>query len=340
MRFATAIRAAVAALILVATAACGHGSKYVVSGTIEGKPSMNLRVISYCDGAVATGVTVCREGEFVFEGNAPSPALVEIYDNDYRLLGRLVAENGDDVSVSLKRKSPVLTAIKGNEISERWSRFNADNQEADSAAYAAAIARYVSAHRDDPLSAILVAACYTSADNPAATDSLLSMIDAKVIPAGIVAPLTAALSRLSQPSVREPIKPFTMVLPGNGRKRFNPAEAPVTIIALSDSHHGRDSVKTLLRSLDAQRTARRVAVVDLWLDADTLMWNRAFRTDTIPWQQGWVPGSVAGSAMAPLGIPTLPYFIVTDTAGRQLWRGTSARLARSAVITRLPSASR
>ena len=83
-----------------------------------------------------------------------------------------------------------------------------------------------------------------------------------------------------------------------------------------------------------------MAVVDLWLDADTLMWNRAFRSDTIPWQQAWVPGSVAGSAMAPLGIPTLPYFIVTDTAGRQLWRGTSARLARSAVITRLPSASR
>ncbi len=87
-------------LALMATA-CGDSEQFAIEGTVEDAPAINLRVVYYSNGKVFSGVTATTEGKFRFTGVAPKRALVEIFDNDYRLMCRTVASNGDMLEVKL-----------------------------------------------------------------------------------------------------------------------------------------------------------------------------------------------------------------------------------------------
>jgi hypothetical protein len=97
----------------------------------------------------------------------------------------------------------------------------------------------------------------------------------------------------------------------------------------------RDSILEQLRHIALHRSAGRFDMVDFSVDSDTLVWKRSIVTDSATWTQGWVAGSISGQALAKLGIPTVPYFIVVDSAGRQVWRGQSISEARSYIVTKL-----
>lgn len=308
----------------MALAGCGHGDRFEVTGSIAGDPSMNLRILYYTDSKVFTGVTAATEGKFAFDGRAPEEALVTIYDNDYRLLGRFMAANGQDITIGIDPANPASLTVQGNKTSERWTKFLADNAAVKGTARDKAVADYVKANPADPLSTLLVMT-EIDATGPGASlaDSLLTIIEPEARLNSITAGFQAMLDHVNSATSRTPIAAIPYMIPGGYVKLYTPHRAGHTLITITDIEHERDSVKKLLRELRPETKASRLSVLDLSVDVDTIVWSRQLRADSIDWTAGWAAGGVSGRALNSLGIPRLPYYIVADSAGRQIWRSHS-----------------
>ncbi|MCM1033247.1 MAG: hypothetical protein NC405_05765 [Odoribacter sp.] len=320
---------AITILALVA-AACGHSDSFVVKGRLTNGATTNLRIIYYSGHKVMTGVTAATDGGFAFEGKSPSDALIEIYDNEYRLLGRTVARNGQDVEVSVNPGNISEFTSKGNEIAERWTSFTSGNKNTTGAAQRnAAIARYVGEHPGDPLSAFLIMTEFDSTGSAYSTaDSLLTLLTPEARAEEITAGYRALLNRVSSATSHSTVSAIPYITSGNHPRVFLPREASMSLIAISTREVMRDSVLELMRDMRGRVAKGKFAIMDFSVDADTISWSRGLRRDSVNWPAGWIAGSISGTALGRLGIPATPYYIIVDSDGRQLWRGTSAYGAR------------
>lgn len=329
-----------AALTAALSTGCGHSDSFRIEGTIEGKPTINLRIMYVGPQGIRTAITASRDGEFAFEGSSPRPVMVEIYDNEYRLLGRAIASDGEDIRLTLDRSNPYNIKATGNELSQQWAdalRSMADKlYGATPAQRNSAVGAYVAANTGSPVSALLMMTEYdASGDYAVEADSLAGLIDPEARMGGITAGFLESLDHVSSATSHAPLSPIPYLVSGNGRKVFKPSDARLSLLALAADGNGRDSVVAALRAVSRHISHGRLQVVELSMATDTGAWRRSVTADTATWQQGWVGGSIASGALDGAGIPTLPYFIVTDSAGNQLWRGRSAGQARSFVIQHL-----
>lgn len=318
---------------------CGHSDTFEVSGVVEGNASINLRIVYTNGGSPTVAVTAATDGKFAFSGNSDKPALVEIYDNDYRLMGRFMAVNGEDIELVLPRSNPYSIAVKGNELSQRWVAYLNEKEpifnSKDVEARNRAVADYVTAHPDDEVSTLLIMTEFvTSGDRAVQADSLMALISEAARMPAITSGYATLLQRVSSATSHKPIKHIPYLAPKNTPKILYPEDKDLSFIAFTDNA-ARDSVLKVIRRVAERQRGRRLGVYDLSVDPDTLVWSRTIRRDSADWVQGWVAGSVSGPALYELGIPEIPYFIITDSAGVSLWRGSEASKAEEFINNRI-----
>jgi len=53
------------------------------------------------------------------------------------------------------------------------------------------------------------------------------------------------------------------------------------------------------------------------------VWKKSIENDSATWVQGWVVGAASAHSIERLGINRLPFFIIADSTGKQLYRGPS-----------------
>lgn len=303
-------------LLALAASACTDTEQFRVNGEIAGKETMNLRVTYYTAGGVKTLVTAARDGKFEFFGSSQQPTLVEITDYEYRPLARLYASNGETFDIKVDRSEPLKGEITGNDITERWSSFlrdNADVLQAGGTQANEAIARYVAGHGTDIVSSLLLLTAYDASENAMEADSLLSLIAPEGRPSGILDGYNMMLQRLVAETATDTIRPFYYEYRDTARL-LDPADRPVTIIAFTDD--AAKDYETVADSLE-KAVAKSRAVFDLRA-IGTLGFSYS---DTIRRSTGRLPGGLSARGVERLGIPSLPYYIVTDSAGVQYYRG-------------------
>jgi hypothetical protein len=88
----------------------------------------------------------------------------------------------------------------------------------------------------------------------------------------------------------------------------------------------RDTIISKITPKFEQYSRRRFKVLDVSMAPDTLDWKRT-AIDTLAWTQVWAPGGVANPQFDNLNIPRLPYYILTDSTGRQVYRGSQLKVA-------------
>lgn len=320
------------------TVSCGHSDSFRVKGSLVQGESINLRLVYYSGGNVHTALTASTDGKFEFEGSAPELTAVEVYDNEYRPLARFLASNGQDIDLRIDRRNSYKNSIGGNDYNRAVSRFFNENADALSAPSSPArnrlVARFVENNSDNPASFLLIA---TEIDASSETgrilaDSLLSMINADTHSVDINLPFAEMTRRVGSRKAREPLQPITYKARGNHNETFVPSRKALNVVSVSDATHGRDSVLAALHRLAPHLIRGNLDILDLSVDADTAAWVRSIRNDSASWSQGWVAGSISGQALDRLGVPSVPFFIIADSTGRQIWRGTSAAEAVSRTI--------
>lgn len=321
----------IALITLLATviSGCSGPDSFEVKGHVKGDATINLRALYYVDGALQSSIFPADRGSFSFKGRAPEGAVVEILDNDYRLLGRFYAENGDEIDVTIDPKSPAAMKVeKGNEAAIRWAQWlNANAKILDgrnSKAINALVAKYVKAHPQDIVSTLIVTTVYDASADPEGASRLLSSIAPEARPTALTEALATLLTYADTSAGKRRVSPLTLMARNDTVTTFSPRKHRLSLLVFSDENSGRaDSIVPALRRLRKAHTDKALGIIDISLDTDTLAWQSSTRNDTDTWDAAWGTGGIASAALRPLAIPRLPYFIVTDSVGSQIYRGAS-----------------
>ncbi len=319
-----------AALVLaLAAGACSDTEQFRVNGTIKGKPSQNLRVGYYADGAFHSQITAAREGEFEFFASSSQPAILEITDYEYRPLGRLYVVNGETYTIEIDPADPYAVKAGGSPVNERWSAFLRDKADALRVDANTAVAAYIRANPADVVSTLLLLYSYDSSRSPVEADSLLAAIAPEARPSALTDGYIYLLQRMVSDEVFAPLADIRYIDMRDSLATFSPRSRKASLLMVTREPERHDSIIEAMRALD-KRHGRYLAILDYSVDPDTATWHRAARADSAAWKHGWAPGALAGFGVDALGIPATPFFIVCDTAGTQLYRGPS--VSRAAAV--------
>ena len=318
-------------------AACADNDNFRIEGTIEGKPTMNIRVGYYADNVYNTLITASREGKFEFFGNSSHPTIVDIYDYDYRTIARVYVVNGQQIECHIDRNDPYAIKASGNKETEQWAAFlntNADSLRSGGPAAAnRLVENFVRKNPENVLSTILLLTCFDSSRDIALADSLLTMIAPQARPATLTDAYNFMLQRLVDAEAAKSVLPITYIDKRDSIRTFKPSASSLSLLALSNEASGRtDSLVPAFKRIMKEKGAKgRVEIMDFSMDVDTIVWRRSVRTDSASWTQGWAAGGVAAIGVGRLGVPSLPYFILCDSAGTQIYRGPSVKVAEDSL---------
>jgi len=338
-------------MALFALAACSESDSFSVEGKLSDGSTINMRAIYYDGDKLQNAIFPTDKGKFSFRAPVSKGTVVELLTNDYRLLGRFYAAPGDELSVTVNPKSPYRISVSGNDVAVRWSNFLNENAKVfdskNPADINALVEKYVKAHPDDLVSTLLVITSYDAAVNPKGAEKLLAAIKSEARPEYLVSGFTLSLARVGSEASKQRVVPFSFIDAADSLAYFNPARQKRALLIFTNDVTGRpDSIRDAMHRLASRNSdPHSLRVLDFSLDYDTISWHRQLREDSLivrvkntgsPYERpplprtsdgdilvhGWAAGSVAATAVERLGIPSLPFFIVVDSTGTQLYRGS------------------
>ncbi len=316
--------------------ACGDNSEFKVAGEIVGMGTQNLRIYYYANGAMRSVTTAALDGKFRFAGQSDKPVIVEIFSSNRTLIGRVFVKNGEELNCKFDKNSRYNVSISGNDVSSDWGKFLTENSKTlsgnSSADVNKTIADYVDKHRNNVLSSILLLTEYNVIDNELMTDSLMRLLSPEAAPDYLVDGFRSQIAALSSSAARGNILPMNLYCSDDSLYQYNPAQSEFSVIYFStEEKKQRDSVVVAFRSWSKDFKNDKLKIVDISLTDDTLLWHENIKTDSAEWVQCWALGSVASKSIERLSIPRTPYFIVADSVGHQLYRGSSFNAVKKIV---------
>lgn len=325
------------ALTLLLLTACSGGDSFKVDGTVDGGRTMNLRFLYVGDDNLNNVLTAARDGKFLFQGHAPEGGtLVEVLDNDYRPLAYFYAENGDKIKVNIKGNSAAGAVATGNDAMDRWNEWREKNANVIARGPGkplnAAVANYVENHKEDIVSALLMAVYYDASIDPHGANRLLEGIVPEARPAAVAALHMPGADMRDAKGQYNRVPVFTYFSSRTDTlATFRPRDHKRTLLAFTAGRSGRDSIIRELSRLYRDKPAG-VDILDLRFDTDTVMWRRDLRVDSVKWTSAWMPEATAAPGIDRLGVRSLPFFIVADSTGAQLYHGPG--IVRAAEVAR------
>lgn len=318
--------------LMAAATSCTDNTYFTIDGEVAGKQSMNLYMRYYGDERLNTGVTAVTEGHFTFKGSSVDPTVVEIMDNEKRVLGRVYITNGEKINVKLDRNNPFLLEAKGGKYNEEWTAFlreNASTLAEGKSVLNNLLEEYIAQHPDNLVSSLLFTTIYDYSIDPIRADSIANMIMPEARPSYLFDQYATQMNAFNAKALSikvdslryRPYQRDTLAF-------FRPKSKASLLSFTNDKSSRKDSIVPQLKEVSKKKG---LTILDYMLVADTSMWKRLTRTDSATWVQAWAPGGVYALSLDQLGIPDLPFFIVVDTAGVQHYRGADIMEAVDAI---------
>ena len=92
---------------------------------------------------------------------------------------------------------------------------------------------------------------------------------------------------------------------------------------------------SILKDFGKELDSKRLQIVDIDLDSDTLRWKSIVRSDSASWRRFWAVGGVTNSYLSKLSLGATPYYILVDSTGHMLYHGNSFAPARKLIEGKL-----
>lgn len=327
--------AIMAALIMVS---CGPRDRFVVEGDINDLGDRMVEMVYWDGAAFQRATTSAVSGRFELTGASEDWALVELSVPGSKPLATFVARNGDKISIKGDYNDRSALRIKGNKPSKAYAEWLAANDSllsrGDIAGINRSVAEFVRANRESITSTMLLMTQFHIPGYELLADSLLRDISAEARPEALVRNIAVAIERQVSKDARSEVEAISVFTSRDSILRFHPSSHSVSLLVFSIDAKA-DSLRRTLSMLRGSYPLRRLQVLEISLEPDSNLWRQTIRTDSARWVQAWAPGSAASGAINRLAVPRLPFFIVADSTGRQLYRGTSISAAADSVDRRL-----
>lgn len=325
-------------LVSAVLTGCGGGDSFTISGIILGGGTQNLHICYMVEGTMVDALTVAVDGKFRYEGSVAQPTMVEIFSSGRKLIGRVYVKNGDAVEGEWDIDKYYAAKVDGNSESSEWAKFLRENADAlDSKSPSAGnevITQYIVSHPDNVVSTLLLITSYDATVNEAGADSLYSLIEPTARPDALVASYRQMLSAISSDKMTRRLIPLRLYAGEDSVISYNHVRQSYSLLCFT-GRDGRDSVVKVLQRLTDDYPQKRLRIVDISFAPDTAAWRNATRRDSASWDEAWTVGAATNKAIEYLSIPRTPYFIVADSTGTQLFRGSSISQAQALIDSKL-----
>lgn len=312
-------------------AACGSADSFEIDGKIADGSTINLYVRYYTGAEVKQGVTPADQGKFSFRASTPQPSIVEILDNEDKMLGCVYVANGDKLTINIDRANPYRTTVKGTADNEAWSAFL--NAHADALRLGRAdltnalVEQYSAEHPGEMVPVLLFATLYDASTDPQRADSVMRSLSTEAHAQTLLLPMSTVLARFVDADFNAPVRSIAY-RSLDSASVFKPTKAASVLAFCNSNYYGpqRDSLVYAMRQAEKNK---RLEICEIMFAPDSLSWRSRTRFDSLG-RQGWVPAGVYSADIDALAIPRLPYFIVLDSAGVQALR--TVDFARAAAV--------
>ncbi len=323
---------------------CGNDDEFVIHCEIKGLGDKGVEMVYFNRGLQRVAFHP-NDGKVTLRGSSADLTPVEVFTLDNRLLFTCVAKNGEELEVKLDPSKSGEIKMKGNEASEQYARFLNENavklaKTRDVAAINALISEEVKAHPDRISSALILMTLYHAPGYEMQADSLIHTLAPEARPSALLKSFSALVGEQVSTSARGDVRAMTFHTGRDtvsGRDtivRFMPSFQSYGLLVFTGERKS-DTITNRLKELVKDYHKRRLAVMELSLQPDSSTWRYTIRPDSAKWSQAWVPGGNAASQIRNLSIPTTPFFLVTDSMGKQIYRGRSIAAAVDTLRTRL-----
>lgn len=317
----------VVALLL---AACSRPENFTVEGETADSSDASL-FLNYFDGRAQKRVeSRAVEGRFKVTGVSRNPTLARLSDERGRVVAAFVIADGDKVRVKADLAEPLKSTVSGADMAEAYAAWVADNAvtltRGDDREVNDAVARFVGANPASPVSTALITSAFHAAGHEREADSLLRLLD----PAALSRPLLGSFVDMlaSQLSLEAGGTLQSRTYPASTGKmeRFYPRESTLSLVAFTPPlTDGTDTITPLLHRLSESHPRHRLRIMEVSGATDSMSWARYVEADTTAtWLRTWTPLAIADRQWRSFAIPSLPFFIVTDSTGSQRLRTHSA----------------
>lgn len=320
---------------------CGDDTEFRVTGVVEGMGTRNTYMIYVDDGTVQEVHSPSLDGKFNFVGSSADYTVVEIYTSSKECVGRAVVKNGQNLKCRFDLSDPYHVEIKGNKPSEEWGKFLNKNREILSSGNVRAIndlvEEYALSHKDNIVSSLLMMTLFNAAGEEAKAESIFAQLNPDARPDRLVDYYRLILANDNNSYVNGKLVPFTLVNANDSIERYYPGGSSYSLFFFTASQgERRDTITPVLSYFYDKYSRRRLRIIEVSFAADTLLWKNIARRDTSNrWSQFWVPGGAANPNFEQLNVPRVPFYILSDSMGKQVYRGPSIKLAMDSLEERI-----
>lgn len=326
---------------LVMLAACGADKEFRIDGRVDGFGTGNLRLVYYNGEGVQSIAATAVDGRFMVTGKLSKPAMIRVYTNNGTVVGRLIVEPGETVEAVFNLTDPLNIKLDGNDDSERYAKFITENagllRSGNRSAINAAVDKYVAANPQRAVSGLLMADYYDSNGYEQRAMELIALLGRDARNTAALDGLRDMLQTLSYPADSLALTPMRLFCYGDSLTTLDPGRAPLTMICLTTAdNRGADSINAAIDMIRNGKHKHDTQFADISCDSDTAAWKQSVRqqTDSSATSKSilrfWAPSAYNIAAFEKMPVRRVPWFIVADSTGRVLYRGSSVASARKA----------
>ena len=328
-------------LCLVLLTGCGNDEEFVINCEIRGLGSTGVEMY-YTTRSLQHSAFHPVDGKVTLRGVAADPTLVEVFTMDNEPLFACVVSNGDHINVKMDLENPSTLKIKGNDASEQLGSFVAANdsllRSGDVAAINRLVADVVRDYPDRISSAALLVTRFCARGYELEADSLINILKPSARANWVMGAYPGLVGEQVSSAARGNVRSMT-IQTGRYEGRdtmihYWPSNQSYSLIVVTGQGKG-DSVRSVLKDLTAKLPLRRFKALEIAAMGDSSSWAASVGRDSAEWIQAWLAGGVAAPVINSLQIPSVPFFIVADSTGKQIYRGFSVKVAQDTITKRL-----
>lgn len=288
-------------------------------------------------GLVVETVAALSDGKGVLKCITRYPTVVFVSASPGSQPLAVYASKGDRIKISGDSRDPLSWNVEGNELNEAWTRWRHDNtatlQKRDPAEINAAVARYVEANPDSQLSTLLLATSFSRRVDEPLYARLRGMLRGKALDRRLLDACSQCDNIHSLPSAPARISSLRLHTIARGARLLHADSVRASILYFwVTGAEGRAIFIDSLKALSAaypDSSARNIA--DISLDPDSLNWASPLKYDSLRHTiRAWMPRGTADPRLMRMGVARVPFLIVTDSCGRQTYRGDDISKATAA----------
>ncbi len=318
----------VAALLLLA---CGH-KEFVIKLHIKDLGSESVTALFYDGNGVRSVTLSAHGGNLQVTGESSTPVLVEVKRSNGLTLAWVLAKNGDKIQIDADMQKPGEWTTKGSADNDSLAAVSARliplQRRGDAQAIRRALTSLVREHPDAPWVTAALMLYMPLEGRPQDARTLFARMAESARPESLLAGYPAILAQNAGPTGEERrIAPFTVMGEKDSLLSIVPTAHPYTLLLFSGINTP-DSLRRSLLEVRKKFATERLNIIETQVWGDTLDWRRHLRKDSATWKRGWAHGGVGHPGLRRIAIPHVPFLVLTDSTGKQIYRGNSIAEAR------------